>query len=150
MWSNRGESARAGGDYQTAAGFYEQALAIARQIGHRESELIYLNNLSGARLGLQHFAQAETDLRRSSARPPAPNCCILAETFAFLSEACLGQGKLAEAFEAAQKAIHLARESESPLYLGEAWRALGRIGAAVAKSRSQTADSEVDPGTGLH
>ncbi|MGA2247021.1 MAG: adenylate/guanylate cyclase domain-containing protein [Verrucomicrobiota bacterium] len=144
MWSNRGESARAGGDHQAAAGFYEQALAIARQIGSRESELIYLNNLSAARLGLQLFEQAETELRQVISQTSAPNSCSLAETWTFLSQACLGQGKLAEAIDAGQKAIHLAQESENPLYLGEAWRALGRIEAASSKLRSQPTGAGAD------
>jgi len=139
MWSNRGESARASGDYESALVLYEKALTIARHIGHRESELIYLANLSGTRLGLQQFEQAETDLRQVINQTSAPNSCGLSEVCTLLSEACLGQGKLAEAIKSAQKAISLAQESESPLYLGAAWRALGRIGAWVYKSRSQPA-----------
>ena len=142
MWSNRGESARVRGDCERAVGLYERALSIARQIGSRESEVIYLTNVSGARLGIQQFERAETDLRQAIGLTSAPNSCVLAETFVFLSEACLGLGKLAEAIKTAQKAIHLAQQSENPLNLGEAWRALGRIGAAVALQRRQTSNSD--------
>jgi class 3 adenylate cyclase/tetratricopeptide (TPR) repeat protein len=134
MWNNRGETARACGDYEAAAALYENALTIARQIGSRESELIYLANLAGARLELGQFEQAEKDLRQVLSQTVTPNSCILPEACTFLSEAYLGQGKLYEAIKTAGQAIVLAQDSESSLYLGCAWRALGRIGARVAKS----------------
>jgi tetratricopeptide (TPR) repeat protein len=138
MWSNRGETARASGDYERAVGLYEKALTIARQIGNRDSEFIYLTNLSGARLGIQQFEQAEIGLQQVISQTSAPNSSVLPEAYTYLSEACLGQGRLFEAIKMAQKAVNLAQESESPLYLGEAWRAMGRIGAAVSKHRYQT------------
>src|ERR1035438_9127358 len=138
MWSNRGETARACGDYASAVELYEKALTIVQQIGHRESEFIYLNNLSGARLGIQQYERAESDLRKVISDTSAPNSCVLAETFTFLSEACLGQGKLSEAIKTAQKAIDLAQESESPLNLGGAWRVMGRISAKVSEDDRQT------------
>jgi class 3 adenylate cyclase/tetratricopeptide (TPR) repeat protein len=139
MWSNRGETARASGDYKTAAELYEKALTIVRQIGSRESELIYLANLSGVRLELKQFEQAETDLRQIISQTSTPNSCSLAEAYTFLGEAFLGQGKFVEAIKTAKKAIKLAQESESPLYLGEAWRAMGRIRAGLSKPGSQIA-----------
>ena len=131
MLSNRGECARARGDFQTAVEFYDRALSIARQIGNRESELIYLGNLSAARLGLEQFAQSESDLRGIIAQTLTPNSCVLSEVYSFLGEACLGQGKRAEAIGAAHKALELARGSESSLALGTAWRLMGRIGAGI-------------------
>jgi tetratricopeptide (TPR) repeat protein len=73
MWSNRGESARLRGDCASAKDLYQKALGIAREIGHRESEIIYLSNLAGARLGLRQFEQAETDLREVIALAATPN-----------------------------------------------------------------------------
>ena len=139
MWNNRGETARAIGDYKAAAGLYEKALAIARQIGSRESELIYLANLSGVRLELKQFERAETDLRQIISQTSDPNSCSLSEVYTSLSEACLGQDKFIEAVKTAKKAIKLAQESESPLYLGGAWRAIGRIRAGLIKPGSQIA-----------
>jgi predicted ATPase/class 3 adenylate cyclase len=134
MWSNRGETARARGDFKTAADLYDKALSMVRQIANRDSELIYLCNLSGARLGLAQFAEAEMDLRHVIAQTLTPNSCTLSEVYTFLSEACLGQGKIAESVASGQKALALARESESALYLGGAWRVLGKVGARIAKS----------------
>ncbi|HUC86380.1 MAG TPA: adenylate/guanylate cyclase domain-containing protein [Candidatus Acidoferrales bacterium] len=137
MWSNRGETARARGDHETAVAYYEEALTIARQIGHRESELIYLANLASTRVELGQFVRAEADLREVIRQTPGPNSCILSEACASLSLACLGQGKYSEACEEAQRAIELARQSESALYLGTAWRALGQVGARHRQQHGQ-------------
>jgi predicted ATPase/class 3 adenylate cyclase len=127
MLSNLGESARYRGDYQRAELLYADALAAVRQIGHRESEAIYLGNLSAARLGLRKYEQAEKDVREALALLDDSNFCALSETYACLSEAWLGQGKLNEAFDAAHRALDLARESGSDLDLGTAWRTLGLV-----------------------
>jgi class 3 adenylate cyclase/tetratricopeptide (TPR) repeat protein len=132
MLNNRGETARLSGDCGTAVEFYQQALDLARQIGHRDSEIIYLCNLSAARLGLHQFAQAETDLRQVILLTGAPNSCILSEAYSFLAEACLGQGKFADALNSASRGLELAKLSENNLDLGMAWRALGHVTARAA------------------
>jgi predicted ATPase/class 3 adenylate cyclase len=134
MYSNLGEIARFRGDYSSAVELYEKALFIARQIGHRESELIYITNLAAARLGLNAFVQAETDLRQAIALTGGRNSCALAEAFSLLAEACLGQGKREDAFEASRRALELASESENDLYLGTAWRTLGQVLCATGAS----------------
>ncbi len=130
MLSNLGESARFQGEYQRAEQLYEQALAAVREIGHRESEAIYLTNLSAARLGLQKYQQVESDVHEALALVDASNFCALSETYACLSEACLGQGKLEQAFAAAHRALALAHESENDLDLAASWRTLGQVLAA--------------------
>jgi predicted ATPase/class 3 adenylate cyclase len=147
MLSNLGESARARGDYERAERLYVDALAAVRQIGHRESEAIYLGNLSAARLGLGKYADAEKDVQKALALVVDGNFCALAETFACLSEACLGQGKMTEALDAAQRALDLARQSGSDLDLGTAWRALGLVLAScdnLAGRASSRAESAAD------
>jgi predicted ATPase/class 3 adenylate cyclase len=136
MLSNLGESARSRGDYRRAEQLYERALAGVRQIGDRDSEAIYLSNLSAARLGLRKFQQVETDAREALALVTGSNFCAHSETHAFLSEACLGQGKLQEALDAANRALSLARESENDLDLGIAWRTLGQVLAAWNKDQA--------------
>jgi class 3 adenylate cyclase/tetratricopeptide (TPR) repeat protein len=133
MWSNLGESARLRGDYHAAADFYQTALDIACEIGHRESEVIYLNNLAGARLGLGQFAQAEAGLRQAIALTGQPSSCSLSETYSFLAQACLGQGRASEAIEAARHGLALAQRSENYLDLGGAWRVLGEAAAALER-----------------
>lgn len=136
MLSNLGESARSREDCARAEQLYEKALAAVRQIGHRESEAIYLSNLSAARLGLKKYQQAESDLHEALALVEGSNFCAHAEAHAFLSEACLGQGKLKDALDAANRALDLARESENDLDLGIAWRMLGQVLAAWSNDKS--------------
>jgi len=131
MWSNLGESARLRGDFGAAVGFYEKALAISRQIGSRESEMIYLSNLSGARLGLHQFAQAEEALRELIPLAETRTSTMLSEAFSFLCAACLGQQKPAEALKAARRALALGRQSGNELDVGIAWRMLGRASARI-------------------
>jgi predicted ATPase len=138
MFSNLGESARLRGDDTTAVELYQKAIAIVREIGNRDGEAIYVTNLNGARLGLGQFAQVESELRQVLAVIKDPNSCSLSETYGFLGEACLGQGKLAEAYEAARRAVATAQESENVLYLGGAWRTLGRVNAALEKGRPES------------
>jgi tetratricopeptide (TPR) repeat protein len=138
MLSNLGESARSRGDYRRAEELYEKALAGVRQIGHRDSESIYLSNLSAARLGLRKFQQVEADAREALALVDDANFCAHPETYAFLSEACLGQGKMKEALDAANRALDLARESENDLDLGIAWRTLGLVLAAWNSNQAST------------
>jgi predicted ATPase/class 3 adenylate cyclase len=136
MLSNLGESARSRSDYRRAEELYEKAIAAMRQIGHRDSESIYLSNLSAARLGLGKFERAEADAREALALVEGSNFCAHAETYAFLSEACLGQGKFKEALDAADHALAMASESENDLDLGIAWRTLGNVLAACSKDRA--------------
>jgi tetratricopeptide (TPR) repeat protein len=127
MLSNLGESARYRGDYQRAEQLYEQATAAVREIGHRESEAIYLANLSAARLGLRKYQQAEHDVREALALLEGSTFCALSETYVYLSQACLGQGKVKEALGVVFQALDMARESGSDLDLGTAWRTLGQV-----------------------
>ena len=143
MWSNLGESARFRGNYAAAEDLYQKALTAVRRIGHRESEAIYLTNLSAARLGLKKFSQAESELREVLALTDGNNFCALAETFSALGEACIGQGKIDEALDAARRALSLARESENDLDIGTAWRTLGQ--ALSAARGSVNGETSTDP-----
>jgi class 3 adenylate cyclase/tetratricopeptide (TPR) repeat protein len=143
MLSNLGESARSRGNYWRAEELYEKAIAAMRQIGHRDSESIYLSNLSAARLGLGKFQQAEADAREALTVVEGLNFCAHAETFAFLSEACLGQGKLKDALDAADHALAMASESENDLDLGIAWRTLGKVLAACRKDQFPVSAGDV-------
>jgi tetratricopeptide (TPR) repeat protein len=82
---------------------------------------------------LGKFHQAEAAAREALALVEGSNFCAHAETYAFLSEACLGQRKAREALDAADRALALASESENDLDLGIAWRTLGKVLAACGK-----------------
>jgi class 3 adenylate cyclase/tetratricopeptide (TPR) repeat protein len=149
MFNNLAENARARGDYQAAVKLYEQALALARQIGNRDSETIYLGNLCGARLGLNQFREVEEDLRQAIAMTSAENSCALADTYTLLSEACLAQGKVQDSLAAGLKGLTLAVESENDLFLGSAWRALGQVAAVTGSAiPSRTSSGTFLPATG--
>src|SRR5262249_38738619 len=83
---------------------------------------------------------------------PVPNSCNLADTYALLSEACLGQQKHQEALTAALKSLALARESENDLFIGGAWRALGLIATTIETGLAPGLESTMAPartGVGL-
>jgi predicted ATPase/class 3 adenylate cyclase len=133
MLITMGETVRQRGDYAAAAELYQEALAIAREIGEHTGQIICLNNLGGAHLGLGDYAEAEEDLRQviSMAGPAAYQ--VLTETYSFLATACLGQGKVDEALEAAQRALALGQKTENHELIAESWRTLGLVAARHAK-----------------
>jgi class 3 adenylate cyclase/tetratricopeptide (TPR) repeat protein len=145
MWSNRGETARARGDFESAVALYEKAIAISREIGARESELIYLVNLSAARVGLSQFAQAEADLRALIAPVATAQSFDLSEIYAQLSEACREQGNLVEALESARRALELAKATGNSLLIAEAWRTLGRALTSVPSAVGNCLPCPDDP-----
>ena len=138
MWSNLGESARFRGDFAAAEKLYQKALDAVREIGHRESEAIYLTNLSVAMLGLGKFAEAESELRKAIALTDGENFCSLSETFSGLTEAFIGQGKFDDALTAARRALSLARDSENDLDIGTAWRVLGQALSVTSNGNTST------------
>ena len=127
MLSTMGETARQQGDYTAAVKLYQEALAIARDIGERTGEIICLNNLGGVRLGLGDHDAAIADLRQVIRMAGPSGYQVLSETYSFLAVACLGQGKVEEALEAAQRALELGQRTENHELIAEAWRTLGLV-----------------------
>ena len=125
--NNMGEAARSCGDYRTAIAYYLEARAIDREIGDRDGELYVLSNLGGARVGLGDYRTAEADLRQFLATAESSGWVGLAETYSFLAEACLGQGNVAEALAAAQRALAVMEGREEPALAGPAWRVMGMV-----------------------
>jgi predicted ATPase/class 3 adenylate cyclase len=141
MQNNLGEMLRSSGDYAAAVQRYGEALTMIREIGNRDLEIAVLNNLGAARVGLGEYDAAEADLRQAIAMAHA-GWFALSETYRFWAEACLGQARpmppcperesqLAEALEAARRALALGQETENPEFIGGAWRALGQIAAEM-------------------
>ena len=80
------------------------------------------------------FRVAEEDLRRTIRWAEiAGQGGWLSQTYRFLAEAFLGQGKVAEALAAARRALTLSQEVESPPLLGSAWRVVGMVLAVVGE-----------------
>lgn len=129
MLNNLGETARLRGDYRTAVALYQEALAIAHEIGDQDWEMAFLSNLGGARVGLGEFRAAEADLRQVINMAQTTGWLALSETYCFLAEACLGQGKTDQALTAAHRALALGQEMGQQMFLGAIWRVLGRLAA---------------------
>lgn len=121
------------GDYEAAVPRYREALSIAREIGNKTEQLVCLNNLAGALVGLADYAAAETHLRQVIANAGDAGYYALSETHRFLAEACLGQGNVTEAYGAAERALALGEETESRDFIGWAWRALGMVAARLGE-----------------
>jgi tetratricopeptide (TPR) repeat protein len=129
MLITMGETVRQRGDYAAAVRLYQEALTIAREIGERTGQIICLNNIGGARLGLGDYMAAEADLRQVISMAGPSSYQVLTETHSFLAAACLGQGKVDEALEAAQRALVLGHKTENHELIAEAWRTLGLVAA---------------------
>jgi serine/threonine protein kinase/predicted ATPase len=131
LLNSLGETARLRGDYRTAFARYSEALQIAREIGNRNGEILYLSNLAAARVGLGEYEEAESDLRQTIELATAAGYVGLSENYRFLADALLGRGQLAEAKEAALRALDLGREIENHEHLAEAWRVLGLVASGM-------------------
>jgi class 3 adenylate cyclase/tetratricopeptide (TPR) repeat protein len=129
MLTTMGETARQRGDYPKAAELYQQALAIAREIGEHTSQIICLNNLGGVRVGMGDHDAAIADLRQVISMAGPSGYQVLSETYSFLAVACLGLNKIEEALEAGQRALHLGKKMENQELIAEAWRTLGLVAA---------------------
>jgi hypothetical protein len=56
----------------------------------------------------------------------------LSENYRFLAEALIGQGRIAEARDAALRALALGREFENHEHIAEAWRVLGIVASRAS------------------
>jgi predicted ATPase/class 3 adenylate cyclase len=129
LLNNLGVVAEARGDYRTAFAHYHDALKIAREIGHRDGELFFLSNLGAARVRLEQHQAAEDDLRQVIQMAGPAGSGVLSDTYYFLAEAFLGQGKVAEALAAARQSLILGQTGGVPAYIAAAWRVLGEVAA---------------------
>jgi tetratricopeptide (TPR) repeat protein len=129
MLNNLGEVARMRGDYAAAIPRYQESLVMSRELENKSEQMVCLNNLSGALNGLGEYAAAEAHLRQVISMAGAVGYFALPETYCFLAEACLGQGRAEEALQAAHTSLSLGEETGSQDYIGWAWRALGMVAA---------------------
>ncbi|HSH01760.1 MAG TPA: tetratricopeptide repeat protein [Anaerolineae bacterium] len=130
--SNLGETARLEGRYNKAVKLFTQALEIAREIGDRNGEMLYSNNLGGAQVGMGRYRDAAVVLESLLEWVPE-DWFAIDETYHFLAEAYLGQGRTGEALTAAQQALALAEGADIQEGIGHAWRVLGLVAAKMGK-----------------
>jgi tetratricopeptide (TPR) repeat protein len=133
LLSNLGAIADAQGDYKTALQRFDAALTIAREMGYKDGEIVFLTNRGGAQSALNNFEAAETDLRQSIRMAGIEGSWIMPLTFNYHAEALIGLGRYEEAFYSARQALVLAEEDKTPEYIGMAWRTLGMISDRLGK-----------------
>jgi|GEM_PF-1924499 len=132
---NLGELARLRGDYQAAVPLLEEAVMLMRELGHRSHEMLYLQNLAGARVAIGDYDVAESELQHViQLVGPGETHEALAETYAFLAEALLGQDRILAALTAAEQALALAQAKDSQFDLGTAWYVLGLVTMRMAEN----------------
>ncbi len=130
LLDNLGYVANVQGDYAAALDFLREGLRVAHMSRARLHEIFLLTNLAVTLNGLGDYVVAEAEARRGITLCQASRITAYAEFYCALSEACLGQGRVTEAVEAAQQALDTARATEGPREVAAACRALGcAIGA---------------------
>jgi predicted ATPase/class 3 adenylate cyclase len=129
LLNNLGVIAEARGDDHGSFERYHEAVQIAHAIGHRNDETVYRSNLAGARIRLEEYSAAESDLRQVINMAGSAGADVLSDTYRLLARALLGQSKCVEAFAAARQALELGQQAGVQEYIGAAWRVLGLVAA---------------------
>lgn len=126
--NNLGELGRRRGEYRKALALFQHAAETARSIAYRSGELVALNNIGVIRVYLGDFDAAEQHLRTLIPRLEKMNHTeLLTEAYCYLGEALDGQARYSEALFYGLQALATARQADSTLGMGVAWRTLGRI-----------------------
>ena len=127
LLSNLGVIADARGDYEAALHRYHSALEIAREIGYRDGEIVFLTNRGMEQVALGNYGAGEADLRKAIELAGTAGSWCLPITFNYHAEALLGLDRDQEALHSAQQALALGEEEKTPEYIGMAWRTLGMV-----------------------
>ena len=128
---NLGELARLRGDFGVAVGYYDDSLAVLREIGDRDQQALALSNLGGALLGKGDLDSAAGHLLDAiDALETSGGGEHLSETHRFLAEVHLARGDLDAAAGSAGTAMALALADRSLDHLGHAWRVFGLLADA--------------------
>lgn len=129
--NNLGVIAEAKGEYDLALRRYQEALDIARRIGNRDGELVFLSNLGAARLGLGDYSGAINDLEMVIKLAGDAELSGLADTYQFLAQAYINLDHVDKALTAAKRALELSYSENSPAFIASSWRVLGKIAAVT-------------------
>jgi tetratricopeptide (TPR) repeat protein len=133
LLNNLGVIADARGDYSTAFQRYDSALRIAREMGYRDGEIVFLTNRGGEEVALGNYEAGESDLLAAVELAGNAGSWILPNTYYYLSEASLHLGKTERALEAAQTSLALGKADGAPEYIGAAYRALGMVSKRIQR-----------------
>ena len=120
------------GDYQDAVDLYQNAMETMEEISDQDWKRTCLLNLSGSRVGLREYQQAERDLQQVLELTGSSEWLGLSLAYYFLAESYLGLQRGDEAYSAAIKALEIAEKSGAREFLGAAWRVLGKVASQMA------------------
>jgi len=145
LLNNLGVIADARGDYGVAFQRYDGALQIARQMGYRDGEIVFLTNRGGEQVALGNYAEGEADLCLAIELAGTAGSWTLPNTYYYLSEACVRQGKLEQALEAANTSLALGKADGAPEYIGAAYRALGMVSKELGQPLAVAVGADAQP-----
>lgn len=123
------------GDFAGAIVLLSEAQSICQAIGSRVSEIFVLSNLCIAQNGCGDYKAADATARQGIKLSELSRVPIFCDFYRTVSAACLQQGRVTEAVEAAHQALDVARAHEGPREVGAAWRALGEAIGAMSDSQ---------------
>ena len=124
------------GDVNKAMNYFKESLEYARETGNKSGELINLNNIGGVLILLEEYERAEIQLKKIIEELGDRGHFMISETYRFLAESLIGQGKFEEALAASEKSLLLSEEAENQETIGEAWRIFGVISSLTGKEIS--------------
>ena len=133
MLNNLAAIADARGDNETAFQRYHEALDIAREIGNRDGEILFLTNRGGEQVALGNYGAAEADLRQAIQLAGITGSWCLPIAFNDYAEALIGLGRYEEGLYSAEQALFMGEEDKTPEYVGMAWRTLGMASDKLGK-----------------
>ncbi len=112
---------------------YEEALKIAQEIGDRSNAIMVRSNICGARVLLEDYESAETQLRSIMDVIDDNGHFLVPEMYRFLTESLIGQQRFEAALETALRSLALSESRENREMIGEAWRVLGIVSSCLQK-----------------
>ncbi len=143
---NLANTANLRGDFEKAVKLYQKALDVFNERKDQDMIIGCLVNMAAAQTGLGENQQAEKDLRQVLKLTENLEWMGKSITCFLLAEACLGQGKLEKAEQAALDALKYAKETGAQQAMGAAWRSLGKVaskgsdGVTIDKKEYQAQD----------
>ena len=133
IYMNLANTANLRGSFREAVDLYQKSLDIFHETKNQDMVIPCLVNMSAAKSGLGDYQQAEKDLRK--VLDLTSNYEWMGKSIAnfLLAEACLSQGKMEEAYQAALVALEHAENTGAQQALGAACRVLGKAASTLKR-----------------
>jgi DNA-binding SARP family transcriptional activator len=141
--SNLGEIAECQGDYDKALQQFQTAIALSKENGNKDKEIVYRANLGRVQVLLGECENAEACLKGLIAILPQGSY-LLSEAYLSLAEAYLGLEQFGLAVAAGQQALAYAKSNNKQSEIGWAWVIFGRIAARLDNPLRVNKNEEMD------